>query len=93
MSFRKVAFSLEVLRSAASPGFVKKAGLVRPLVTAGRFAINQATKHHGMLAPVALGGGALAAGAAISKGINKARSNMIGYDPRVVAAKREMDVE
>ncbi len=91
MNFRKLAFSLAVLRSTASPDFVKKSGmLTRPLIAAGRFAVNQAVKHNGLAAPLALGGGALAAGAAVNSSINKTRSNMIGFDPRVIAAKREM---
>lgn len=93
MTFRKLAFSQKVLRATATPGAIKEAGLARLGVTAGRFALNQAAKHHGVLAPVAIGGAALGGAAAIGHGINKTRSNMIGYDPRIIAAKREMSDE
>jgi hypothetical protein len=94
MTFRNLSFSLAVLRSASSSGFVKDAGaLTRMAVGAGRYVINQAVKHQGVLAPVALGGAALGTGAAVKHSINKTRSNMIGFDPNVVAAKREMGGE
>lgn len=90
MNFRKLAYAQRVLRSLSDRGFLKHAMVGRMAAGAGKLVWNQAVKHQGALAPVALVGGALGLGAAARSGVNRTRANMVGFDPNVVAARREM---
>lgn len=70
---------------------LKQAGLGGVLGAVGKGAYGMISKSNGkVMAPVAAGLGALGIGAAVKSGINKTKNNMAGFDPNVVAAKREM---
>lgn len=90
MTFGKLAYSQKVLRSLSDPELMKTALIGRAIAGAGRMAWNQAVKHQGVMAPVALVGGAMGLAGAAKSGFNRTRNNMIGFDPNIVAAKREM---
>jgi hypothetical protein len=92
MTFNKLAYSQAVLRSMTDRGFMKTALFGRMATGAGKAVWNQAVKHNGALAPLAIAGGAAGVYAAGKSGVAKAQENMIGFDPRVIAAKREMGV-
>ncbi len=93
MTFAKLAYAQEVLKSLADPGFKKTAILGAMAKGVGGGIWRQAVKHNGALAPLALAGGAAGMYAAGKAGVAKTRENMTGFDPRVIAAKRGMGVE
>lgn len=85
MTFAKLAYSRAVLRAASDPGSLKKEAMLGAALGAagkvGKFIWNQGVKHNGMLAPLALGAGALGMGSALSKARQQTQAYNAGFTP------------
>jgi len=91
MTFNKLAYNLAFLQSITNPAFTKKAGLMGRIARgAGKKIWGQAVRENGVFAPLTLAGGAVGLGASAKSGVSQTRASMAGFDPRVLAAKREM---